>query len=74
MQKHFGCQACQPGGCNGGMCVPNTPNSVEEMESQGTRALEDRDGPIRSKYHRMGTVIKEQKTYHVMLTVVVCRI
>ena len=19
MQKHFGCQACQPGGCNGGM-------------------------------------------------------
>ena len=20
MQKHFGCQACQPGGCNGGMC------------------------------------------------------
>ena len=21
MQKHFGCQACQPGGCNGGMCA-----------------------------------------------------
>ena len=43
MQKHFGCQACQPGGCNGGMWSTNEYSKSWEGQPPGTNSSQERE-------------------------------